>query len=77
MAGGRLSFIDRSVQPNAALLITGLEGSATSLSTEPDSQSAVYFKGLAGGLAPLRIHGRAMPLRKDRDTDVTLTVEAS
>lgn len=77
MARGRLSFIDRSVQPNAALLITGMEGSATSLSTEPDSQSVVDFKGLAGGVAPMRLQGRAMPLRKDQDTDVTITIKAS
>jgi hypothetical protein len=77
MAAGRLSFIDRSVEPNAALLITGMEGSATSLSTEPDSQAVVDFKGLAGGLAPMRVQGRAMPLRKDQDTDVTVTIQAS
>jgi len=74
---GRLSFIDRSLEPNAALVITGLEGLATSLSTEPDSQSELDFRGLAGGIAPLRIKGRAMPLRKDQDTDVTVTIQAS
>jgi hypothetical protein len=77
LAAGRLSFIDRSVQPNAALLITGLEGLATTLSTEPESQSTLAFNGLAGGLAPLRIQGRAIPLRKDQDTDVTVTIKAS
>jgi hypothetical protein len=77
MAGGRLSFVDRSLEPNAALLITNLEGTATSLSTEADSQSAMDFKGLAGGIAPLHLFGKAMPLRKDQDTDVTLTIHAS
>jgi hypothetical protein len=77
MTAGRLSFVDRSVEPSAALLITGLEGSATSLSSEADSQSSVDFKGLAGGLAPLRVLGRAMPLRKDQDTDVTVTIQGS
>ena len=77
MSSGRLSFVDRSLEPNAALLVTNLEGSATSLSTEPDSQSALDFKGLAGGLAPLRLQGLAMPLRKDQDTDVTLTIQGS
>ena len=77
MAAGRLSFVDRSVEPNAALVITGLEGSATTLSTEPDSQSAVDFRGLAGGVAPLRVQGRAMPLRKDQDTDVNITIQSS
>ncbi|MDR3671553.1 MAG: DUF748 domain-containing protein [Holophaga sp.] len=77
LVSGRLSFVDRTLKPNAALLVTGLEGTATSLSTEPDSQSTLDFKGLAGGLAPLRIRGRAMPLRKDQDTDVTVTIQAS
>jgi hypothetical protein len=74
---GRLSFVDRSLEPNAALLITNLAGSATSLSTEPDTQSALDFQGLAGGIAPLRIQGRAVPLRKDQDTDVTVTIQSS
>ena len=77
MTRGRLSFIDRSLEPNAALLITGLEGTATSLSTEPDTQSVLDFKGLAGGIAELRILGRAMPLRKDQDTDVAVTIQGS
>jgi len=77
MASGRLSFVDRSLEPNAALIITGLEGTATSLSTEPGTQSVVDFKGLAGGIAPLRIQGRAVPLRKDQDTDVTFTIQGS
>jgi uncharacterized protein involved in outer membrane biogenesis len=74
---GKLSFTDRSLEPNAALLITSLEGTATSLSSAPDTPSILDFTGLAGGLAPLRIQGRAMPLRKDQDTDVSLTIQAS
>ena len=77
MTAGRLSFVDRSVEPSAALVITGLEGTATSLSSEADSQSAVDFRGLAGGIAPLRVQGRAMPLRKDQDTDVSVTIQGS
>jgi len=77
LAEGRLSFIDRSLEPNAALIVTGLNGGASSLSTEPDSQAALDFKGLAGGLAPMHLSGRAMPLRKDQDTDVTVTIQAS
>ncbi|MGA2082340.1 MAG: DUF748 domain-containing protein [Holophaga sp.] len=77
ITGGRLSFVDRSLEPNAALLITSLQGAATALSTEPDTQSAVDFQGLVGGLAPLRLQGRAMPLRKDQDTDVAFTIQGS
>ena len=74
---GRLSFIDRSLEPNAAFLVTNLAGTATSLSTEPDTPSLVDFTGLAGGLSPLHIHGHAMPLRKDQDTDVSVEIQAS
>ena len=77
MTGGRLSFVDRSLQPNAALLITGLQGTATSLSSAPDTQSALDFLGLAGGFAPLHLQGRAMPLRKDQDTDVQLVIDGA
>lgn len=77
LQGGRLSFIDRSLEPNAALLLTGLEGSYASLSTEPDTSSTVEIKGLAGGIAPLSIQGKAMVLRQDQDTDVTLLIQGS
>jgi len=74
IAGGRLSFIDRSVQPNAALVLSDLEGSYLGLSGRPDAVSKVDFKGRAGGLAPITITGHAMPLRHDLDTDVALKI---
>ena len=74
---GSLSFIDRSLEPNAALLITELEGSYTGLSTEPETSSAVELKGRAGGLAPILIQGRATPLRHDLDTDLTLKIQGA
>ena len=77
VTGGRLSFIDRSLEPNAAFIITNLAGHASSLSTQADSQSLLDFTGLAGGLSPLHIHGHAMPLRKDQDTDVSVEIQAS
>ncbi len=75
--GGRLSWVDRSLEPNAALLITELEGTYTGLSSAPETQSAVELRGRAGGLAPVLIQGRAMPLRHDRDTDVTLAIHGA
>ncbi len=75
--GGRLAFVDRTLEPNAALLITGLEGTYTELSTEPADVSAVAVQGRAGGLAPLSVSGRAMPLRHDKDTDVTIAIHGA
>jgi hypothetical protein len=75
ISGGRLSFIDRSVQPSAALVLSDLEGSYLGLSSRPDVASKVDFKGKAGGLAPITITGHAMPLRHDLDTDVTLKIQ--
>jgi uncharacterized protein involved in outer membrane biogenesis len=75
--GGRLSYIDRAVQPQAALVLTDLEGSYTGLSSRPEAASQVAFTGRAGGLAPITISGRAMPLRHDLDTDVVLRIQGA
>ena len=77
ISGGRLSYIDRSLQPNAALVLSDLEGSYLGLSSRPDASSKVDFKGRAGGLAPITITGHAMPLRSDLDTDVTLKIQGA
>jgi len=77
ISGGRLSYIDRSVQPNAALILSDLEGSYLGLSSRPDAASKVDFKGRAGGLAPITITGHAMPLRSDLDTDVILKIQGA
>lgn len=77
IAKGRLSFIDRSVRPNAVLMLSDLEGSYLGLSSRPDVASKVDFRGRAGGLAPITITGHAMPLRHDLDTDVTLRIQGA
>jgi len=77
ISGGRLSFIDRSVQPTAALVLSDLEGSYLGLSSRPDAASKVDFRGKAGGLAPITITGHAMPLRNDLDTDVALKIQGA
>jgi hypothetical protein len=74
ISGGRLSFIDRSLQPNAALVLSDLEGSYLGLSSHPEAASKVDFRGRAGGLAPITITGHAKPLRNDLDTDVLLKI---
>ena len=77
ISGGRLSLIDRSVQPNAALVLSDLEGSYLGLSSHPEASSKVDFRGRAGGLAPVTITGHAMPLRNDLDTDVVLKIQGA
>ncbi len=77
ITGGQLSFIDRSLQPNAALVLSELEGSYLGLSSRPDVASKVDFRGRAGGLAPITITGHAMPLRNDLDTDVVLKIHGA
>ncbi|HJU83739.1 MAG TPA: DUF748 domain-containing protein, partial [Holophagaceae bacterium] len=74
---GRLSYIDRSVQPSAALLLSDLEGRYLGLSTDPNAQSDIQIHGKAGGLAPLQIEGLTMPLRQDLDTDAKLTIDGA
>ena len=77
ITGGRLSLIDRSLQPNAALVLSDLEGSYLGLSSHPEATSKVDFRGKAGGLAPITITGHAMPLRNDLDTDVILKIQGA
>jgi len=77
ISGGRLSLIDRSVQPNAALVLSDMEGSYLGLSSHPETTSKVDFRGRAGGLAPITITGHAMPLRNDLDTDVVLKIQGA
>jgi hypothetical protein len=77
ITGGRLGLIDRSVQPNAALVLSDLEGSYLGLSSHPEVASKVSFRGRAGGLAPITITGHAMPLRNDLDTDVALKIQGA
>ncbi len=77
ITGGRLGLIDRSVQPNAALVLSDLEGSYLGLSSRPEAASKVSFRGRAGGLAPVTITGHAMPLRQDLDTDVALKIHGA
>lgn len=74
---GLFSFVDRSLEPEAALLITNLEGQYKGLSTQTDGRSEVNLRGLAGGLAPLSITGHAMPFRHDQDTDITLKLHGA
>ncbi len=74
---GRLSFIDRSLSPNAALLLSELEGTYDQLSSAPGARSQVKFTGKAGGVGPLRIEGKAYPLRTDEDTDVRLSLQGA
>ncbi len=77
MKGGRLTFIDRSVEPNAAFLLTDLEGTNTGLSTEATGNASLSLTGKAGGLAPLSIQGHSMPLRRDQDTDIRMRIQGA
>jgi hypothetical protein len=77
LQSGRLSFIDRSLEPNAALLLSKLEGTYNHLSSEPDTASTLDLTGMAGNVAPLRIQGRAVVFRQDKDTDVSLLIQGS
>jgi hypothetical protein len=74
MRQGQLAFIDRSVAPPAQLLLTDLEGTNTGLSSNRDEPAQLTLRGLAGGLGPILIQGRAMPLRHDQDTDLSVRI---
>jgi len=77
LQGGRFSMVDRSLEPNAVLSITDLEGTYLGLSTEPNAASTLELRGNVGGVGPLVLQGRAMPLRHDKDTNLTLNITST
>lgn len=74
MRQGRLTFLDRSVEPHAALVLSELAGTNTGLSTAPEGQSQLLITGRAGEMGTIRVEGRAMPLRHDKDTDIAVQI---
>jgi uncharacterized protein involved in outer membrane biogenesis len=77
LKGGRLTFLDQSINPGASLQLTDVEGTYSNLSTRPDSRSSLNLKALAGGIAPLQLQGRALVLRQDQETDLALNLKGS
>jgi uncharacterized protein involved in outer membrane biogenesis len=77
VTNGRLSFVDRSLTPSPALILQDLGGSYEQLTTEPGARSQLRFTGKAGGVGPLRIEGKAYPLRTDRDSDVKASLQGA
>jgi len=73
--GGRLVYLDRSIQPVAALALEGVEGQVTGLSTVPGTRAEVSLQALVDGAAPLRIKGRVTLAALAAEGNLAVTVQ--
>ena len=72
MAGGRASFVDRSVKPPAVLNVTGAQARVTNLSSDPGVRSTVDVRLDVEGVSPVRVSGTVNPLQNGAYTDLTV-----
>ena len=75
LRGGRVLYLDRSVQPVAALALEGLEGHVKDLSTDPATRSDLVLNAKVDGAAPLQIRGQVNLLSGAAYTKVSLKAQ--
>jgi Domain of Unknown Function (DUF748) len=69
---GSADFADFSIQPNFAAAISGLGGTVTGLSSDPNSRAEVKLAGNVDRYAPVDITGRINLLSATAFTDIAL-----
>ena len=72
-ADSRLNFTDLFIRPNYSADVGELNGSVTTLSSEPGSRAVVDLKGRYDKSAPVVITGTVNPLRGDLFLDIGAT----
>ena len=75
LRGGRVVFLDRSIQPVATLALEALEGHVKDLSTDPQTRSDLALDARIDGAAPLQIRGQVNLLSGAAYTKVTLKAQ--
>jgi uncharacterized protein involved in outer membrane biogenesis len=70
LQGGSIGFVDRSVSPEFAAHVTGLEGSISGLSSLASSAGNVDLHAILNGQAPLSFTGKVNPLAGNLLLDV-------
>ncbi len=75
IAGGELSFADRSVEPNVHLELTALGGSVSGISSLNPGHSDVHLKALVGGSGPVEVSGELDPLSVPRRIGIAVSVK--
>jgi hypothetical protein len=70
LQGGRIEFLDRSIQPEFSLRLTEMGGRVSGLSSEETAMADVELRGKLNDYAPLEIVGKINPLKEDLYVDL-------
>jgi hypothetical protein len=72
VAGGRASFVDRSVRPAAVVNLTRATAKVARLSSDPGVRSTVDVRLEVEGASPIRVTGTLNPLQHGAYTDLAV-----
>jgi uncharacterized protein involved in outer membrane biogenesis len=70
LQGGRIDFLDRSIQPEFSLRLAEMGGRVSGLSSEETTMADVELRGKLNDYAPLEIVGKINPLKEDLYVDL-------
>jgi hypothetical protein len=70
LQGGRIDFLDRSIQPEFSLILAEMGGRVSGLSSEETVMADVELRGKLNDYAPLEIVGKINPLKEDLYVDL-------
>jgi uncharacterized protein involved in outer membrane biogenesis len=70
LQGGRIDFLDRSIQPEFSLILAEMGGRVSGLSSEETAMADVELRGKLNDYAPLEIVGKINPLKEDLYVDL-------
>ena len=70
LQGGRIEFLDRSIQPEFSLRLAEMGGRVSGLSSEETAMADVELRGKLNDYAPLEIVGKINPLKEDLYVDL-------
>lgn len=70
LQGGRVDFLDRSVQPEYSAKLVEIGGRVSGLSSEETTQADVELRAKLDAFAPLEITGKINPLKQDLFVDL-------
>jgi uncharacterized protein involved in outer membrane biogenesis len=70
LQGGRIDFLDRSIQPEFSLRLAEMGGRVSGLSSEETTMADVELRAKLNDYAPLKIVGKINPLKEDLYVDL-------
>ncbi len=69
-SNAQLNYVDRSLKPNVALVVSKVTGSISGLASEELARADIHLTGQVDNTAPMEITGKINPLSKKEYTDV-------